>query len=344
LLEGRGVIYRFVCALLTCGFLATSLATANAADNCKLIQIASFDFTGDGSIIIRATIEGTIVPMALDTGSPLSAIDPTVASNLRLGQRSISWDMFRDVSGEKFTKIATVHDLGLGNAHASDVQLLVWPSALAKDGHIGGTLGADLLRHYDVDIDFAARKVNLFSKDHCPAKVVYWTANNIAIVPIHVVKTGHIMVSVTLDGQPFNARLDTGSSLSVLSQEAAANAFNLKTGSPDAPQITDVDISSTLPVYQHVFKTLSLEGITIRNPAVEIISFHSMDPGLGSRISRGEESFGATNFILGLNELHNLHVYIAYDEQNLYISPSTAPAGTPTTPAPSVAAATAAVH
>jgi hypothetical protein len=69
-----------------------------------------------------------------------------------------------------------------------------------------------------------------------------------------------------------------------------------------------------------------------------------MDPGLGSRISRGEESFGATNFILGLNELHNLHVYIAYDEQNLYISPSTAPASTPTTPAPSVAAATAAVH
>jgi hypothetical protein len=159
---------------------------------------------------------------------------------------------------------------------------------------------------------------------------------------MQVVKTGHIMVPVTLDGRPFDALLDTGSSLSVLSQQTATNAFNLKAGSLDTPQVTDVDVSSALPVYRHTFKMLSLEGITIKNPSVEIVSFHSMEPGLGSRISHGDESFGMTNFILGLNELHNLHVYIAYYEQKLYISPATVPAiAAATAPSPSAPAAAA---
>jgi hypothetical protein len=45
----------------------------------------------------------------------------------------------------------------------------------------------------------------------------------------------------------------------------------------------------------------------------------------GTRLGGGDESEGVTDMILGLNELRHLHLYIAYKEQKLYISPAAAP-------------------
>lgn len=282
--------------------------------------------------------------MAVDTGAPVSAVDPGIANNLHLLQRNIAPGAFLDIAGERFTRAATVRDLGLGMTHASNVQMLVWPSPMVKDGHIGGTLAADLLRHYDVDIDFANRKLNLFSQNHCPGKVVYWTTGNIAVIPIRVVKSGHISVPVTLDGQPFQALLDTGSSLSILSMESAGDVFHLKETSPDMERVSDDEGPGTLPVYRHTFKSLALEGLLIGNPAIDIFQFHPNAPWWGSHINGDDESFGATNLILGLHELHHLHLYIAYDEQKLYVSPAPAPAVDATAASDTVPAAATSVH
>ena len=34
----------------------------------------------------------------------------------------------------------------------------------------------------DYEVDFGARKLSLFSSNHCPGRVVYWPASAVAVV------------------------------------------------------------------------------------------------------------------------------------------------------------------
>lgn len=211
---------------------------------------------------------------------------------------------------------------------------------------MAGTLGADLLRNYDVDIDFGAHRLNLFSQDHCPGKVVYWASANVAVVPMHVVNSGHIIVPVTLDAHQIDAVLDTGASYSMLTAEAAQDTFGLGPNSPDMIKTGDLRGPLESGVYRHTFKSLGLQGLAIENPTLLIHEnlvkvSETRAASTGSRIPDTNESNGMTDLILGLNELHHLHLYIAYREQKLYISPaSDAAVATMSPAAPTRAAAT----
>jgi predicted aspartyl protease len=267
--------------------------------------------------------------MALDTGAPLSAVDPVVAKNLGLIEKRM-FQAATTISGQVFTYLAIVHDLGLGDNHASDVKMLVWPSPMSSKGNIAGLIGVDLLRHYDIDIDFGARKLNLFSQDHCPGRVVYWTNGAVAVVPMHVVNSGHIILPVTLDGHEFDAVMDLGSSHTLISMEFAHNVFGLTGSSPGMEKTGEIYGSVQTPVYRHTFKTLELEGLSFTNPTLYIwdnlIRYSATQaPPIGSRLSDLHESEGNTDVTLGLNELNHLHVYIAYKEQKLYITPAASP-------------------
>ncbi len=57
----------------------------------------------------------------------------------------------------------------------------------------GGILGADMLRNVDLDLDFAAGKLNLVSQDHCSGNVVYWQAPAVAVVPMTLDRWGHVL-------------------------------------------------------------------------------------------------------------------------------------------------------
>lgn len=327
-------------ALLACTFVLAA-STAASADDCKLARIASFDFTvgRNGVMVVPVSIEGTNEPMAIDTGSPVSEIGPEVAGGLHLATHRIAQGFMFNSSGEQFTQVATIHNLEIGTMHGSNVEMLVSPSLLTQDGSIAGTLGADMLRQFDIDIDFGARKLNLFSQDHCAGKVVYWPAAAVTVVPVHVVNSGHILVPVTLDGHDFDAMLDTGSTYTHLSQEAARNIFGLAPDSPGMTKIGSFGPGGRTPVYQHVFDSLVLQGIVIRHPAIHIFedllrTGIAQTPHLGSRINDVGESGGFSDLILGTHELRNLHVYIAYREQKLYISAAAPPVAAATGAAP----------
>jgi hypothetical protein len=72
------------------------------------------------------------------------------------------------------------------------------------------------------------------------------------------------------------------------------------------------------------------------NPSIDIFQYNEKSPHLGSHLGAPEKSVGNTDMIVGLSELRHLHIYIAYKEETLYLSPAvtSAPAGTPATSAP----------
>ncbi|HEY1612959.1 MAG TPA: aspartyl protease family protein [Rhizomicrobium sp.] len=311
-------------ALLLC-----LLNGAALGDECQLHRLASFDLpeTQDGGVGVPASIDGVQKYMHLDTGSPVTGLSPEVAKELGLANRPIARDDFMNAYGQTFTQVALIHSLTIGQMHAEGVRALMWPSPLSDDGSVAGVLGADVLRHYDIDLDFPDHKVGFFSQDHCPGKVVYWAATSVAVIPVRVVRTGHIIVPVTLDGHAFDALFDTGDANMHLTATAGRQVFGL---SPVSPGMIKHEARDGEPVtYEHTFGSLELEGITINNPRVRI-----MDDFVSESLARDaskddhtvdvDPDYGITSLVLGTGQFRNLHIYIAYGEQKLYISAGSA--------------------
>ena len=55
--------------------------------------------------------------------------------------------------GQQFTEMANIRQLQIGTMHAANLKFLVYPARLSGTSGIAGLLGADFLRHYDVELE-----------------------------------------------------------------------------------------------------------------------------------------------------------------------------------------------
>jgi hypothetical protein len=206
---------------------------------------------------------------------------------------------------------------------------LISPDPLSAKKSFAGYLGADLLRHYDLEFDFADHKFNLFAQDHCPGKVIYWPAAAVAAVPIHVILTGQIILPVQLDGKNLQAMFDTGSSDTFLDTKVAADVFNLKPGGPDL-RLVNTDRDTGRGIYLHTFATLGFDGIAIGHPDIYVLEELGQQAAensghLGSRLGNVSAEYGDVPLVLGMKEMQHLHMFLSYKEQMLYLTPATSP-------------------
>ncbi|HEY1961693.1 MAG TPA: retropepsin-like aspartic protease, partial [Rhizomicrobium sp.] len=168
--------FAFAAAVL---FAAVPLARA---DQCHLARVASLDMTmWHGGLIIPTSIKGATKSMLVDTGAPLSSMDPQAVQDLQLATHTIRRNAMFDSDGREFREEAIIPTLQIGDMQATDVPVLVEPSRLSEDDTVAGLLGEDFLRHYEIELDFAAHKLNLLSQDHCPGQVIYWKADAVAV-------------------------------------------------------------------------------------------------------------------------------------------------------------------
>jgi predicted aspartyl protease len=323
------------------GLIAAGIASAHADDCPQLRMVATVPMAYDrgGRPIIPVTIGTAQKYMLVDTGGALSMIGQPIVDQLGLSHEKVQIEQY-DVAGEFSDQAADVAPFVIGNLVAKHMQFMIDPDKSEYAGDMAGIIGPTILRFYDVDFDFGSNKFNLLSPDHCPGKVIYWPAAAVAVVPIRVAKTaGHIVVPVTLDGIKFNALIDTGASNTFMTTTVAESTFGLKLDSADTPTIASLSGPSAARVYRHKFHSLELEGIAINNPAIDIIpdlnrSKLSSAPALGSRLATRDEAQSLEDITIGIDVLRHLHVYIAYKEQMLYLTPATAPPATATPPAP----------
>lgn len=313
-------------------FLALAFSPAQAAP-CKLMKYASFpiDMGRVGAVTVPIAVNGTNETFIVDTGGIYSSLtQPTVAALDLKSLRIQSGLEVYAANGAQLDHYVTVDTLGIGAMRARYVHMLVDPGSAATGmNHVQGTLAPDLLRNFDLDFDFGHRTLNLMSPKHCKGQVVYW-ASRYAVVPFTLADSFHIEVPVTLDGHSFRAIIDTGASRTAIRARTAAHEFALTPKSPGMMPTPGADGNTVVP-FHYRFKTLVIGGITVKNPLVGILvdaatrSFwkkHSdwidHDPVYGY-------TFKPQPIILGLDVLTKLHLYIAYDEEKLYVT--TADAG-----------------
>jgi len=291
-------------------FLASASRTL-ADDSCHLVRMAAFDMNIDsaGGANVPITIAGQNVNMLIDTGGIFTMLTEQSVQSLGLKKLNTFGSGEEMLGGKKIVYYVETNDVNLGGLKADRLPMQVLPDGFLPS-EIGGIIAPNILRHYDVDFDFANAKFNLFSPDHCEGKVVYWTTVAVAQIPIGIDQNGHIDVTVQIDGKNVKATLDTGSSRSLMSLELAKLLFDF---ADKDPKLSPAKGGSKFPGFHYPFGRLTLNDVTVENPDIVLVS---------DSVSHLFDS--ETKLILGMGILRQLHIYIAYREKKLYVTAASA--------------------
>lgn len=285
---------------------------ARGDEPCRLERAVKLDMsaTRDGHVSVPMTIGEKTVSMLIDTGGLASMLTPPTVADLDLSQQTIPLSRIRQYGGFTVDHYVTAHDISLGALKTSKLELLVMPErGYPRD--VGGLLAPDIMRAYDADFDFGNMTFSLFSQDHCEGKVVYWTHDAPGEVDINLNEFGQITVPVTLDGKEIRATIDTGAYHSSASLESIEDEFDIHEGNAHLHRIPGGNPMAAR--YRYPFKTLTFQSVTVNNPDLVLVP---------DQLSKQPDE--APKILLGINVLRQLHMYIAYKERKLYVTPAAA--------------------
>lgn len=326
------------------------LSGAALADDCKQLAIVTsvdLETTNEhNAVFAPVTLEGKAYLLQVDTGDNISVLTEGVVNKLGLDHEPVNVALV-GVNGTYSNTAGRVKSFTLGNLHASNVDFMISKNFDGEDDQkkddsdtVAGLLGADVLGNYDVEFDFGGNKLTLLSPDHCRGKVIYWPAAAVAAVPITVTRGGDISFPVTLDGKAVNATLDTGASTSVVNLSFAENNFGLTPTSPGVTSAGTMNKTHGSAVLSTHFKTLTFGddttgSLTVANPGADLVANFMGNSDVqgsshtGTKLPSKQQTMKLPDMLLGMNVLRHLHVYIAYGEGMLYITPASTPAAKP---------------
>lgn len=272
------------------------------AENCRLERIAALPMVDNdaGSPVVSVLIDDQPREMLLDTGGFWSMLDPSAAARYRVRQPRIEGRL--GLGATRLNHVVQVPSVTIGPLKIKRADFYLAPHGYEE---FDGTLGANWLETMDVEIDPVENKVSLFSHNHCAGEMVHWPHRDLAVMPVRFERErGWITVPVTLDGKEIRALIDTGSAETILSLRAAERIFGLK---PDSLGVEPFGATRGVgariePSYRYRFKSLELGGIAFSNPWLTLADNANASPDL----------------ILGMHQLHGLHLFFAYGERMLY--------------------------
>jgi hypothetical protein len=304
-------------------------ASSFAADSkdCGLKRYAAIDLVAgrNGYLLVPVTIESTRAYMVLNMGGPFSMLTETAANSLSLKASSMPNGFQVRADGRPIQKIVVATPFMLGDLKFRSANFLVVANerftADQADAPLVGFLGMDVFNQFDIELDIAHRKMNLFSQDHCKGHAVYWSAKYDA-VPIRSGSVGEFYFPMELEGKKLETTLATSNKVTTLHTDATRQLFNFDNHSPDVQTETD---EAGRSISQYRAMKLSGEGIEVINARISLIDSPPNTPcHLSSHLGAAsyEGCFGMHPLALGQNVLSKLHLYIATKEKMLYFTPA----------------------
>ncbi len=213
----------------------------------------------------------------VDTAGVFSKLSNATADALKLERKATGGTMY-GVGGKLPVESVKVESFMIGRNEAKDFHFIIDRPREDEGSKIDGVLAADMLTLFDAEIDSAHKKFNLFSQDHCPGKVVYWTHDAYADIPfhlsgdeLHAARDNHIDLITELDGHDVSTEFDTGSAMTWLRMKSAIRIMDLDESSPGMERVSD-PTKNMLPIYKKHFGAITMGGLADKDPTILIIA------------------------------------------------------------------------
>ena len=293
-------------------------------------QLASVDLTIAGAVLVPVTLEGKSAWMVLDTANGWSMLNMQAATDFGLTLSDMPYGAIVNVGNDHVRNVAVINSFAIGNFEYRKSKMMVTPQATALHVVAGrpvvGHMGQDFFAAVDFELDFAKHKLNLFSQDHCPGKVVYW-ADSFQSVPLLRSITGEYFFPMELDGKKVEAALAISSPETSLTTDVTEKLYGFDENSAGV-EAQPAAAGASAAHYRAMKLTASgLHAedvkVTLRAPNKHC----KMQVGM-VRKSRaagyGADCLGVFPLLLGRNVLEGLHLYFATRENVLYFTPASA--------------------
>jgi hypothetical protein len=243
--------------------------------------------------------------------------------------RAVMIDVKSGVTDKDIQSRVRAADFTIGGATVHDVVFMVANDRdLGKSKPYDGLLTTGMFSQFDLNLDFGGKKFGFFAPTSCtdPNQVAYWPHSVVAVVPM-TVTNGKIIVPVTVDGHEIDAVIDTGSDHTVIRRGIAERTFGLKADTPQMTPAGDLRDGTGERIFQHTFPQIAFGGV-IANNVPALIQTNSMvhkinrEPTLGSKAQfTADPGERIPDLALGMDVLHQLHIYAAFGENKLYVTP-----------------------
>ena len=302
--------------------------------------------SGSNLMTVPVAINGTPKQFLLNIGRTPDMISDAASSSLRLTQtnmttgldgfsglntatefRAVMFDVKSGIRPTDYQGRVQAGSFTIGTATVQNVVFLVANDRdLGKTKPYDGLLSTAMFSKFDLNLDFGSKKLTFLAPTECQ-NPVYWPHQVVAVVPMTIVDH-KITVPVTIDGRPIDAIIDTSSDHTVMRRGLAEQKFGLKADTADMTPAGDLRDGTGQRVYQHTFPQIAFEGVIASNVPALIQTnsmVHKMDktPQLGSKATfDADPADRVPDLALGMDVLHQLHIYIAFDKKEIFITPA----------------------
>ncbi len=264
------------------------------ARDCQLKQFFSLKtrINEDGSILVPIQYDSLQFEALFD---PLAIVDGTIKESivkkLNIDTEFDGTDKYYFQGRTRLTRYANMENIRLGNNPAPKGKFYIVPDT--EKYAVDANIGLNYFRGLDSEFDLKNNKINFFSSDHCPGKVVYWS-NEWLEERFYSDQKYRYYIPVKLNGEKVNATLNFFHNYNKLIYTAAErnHDFNLK--------------REDIGKFKH-FETLEMAGIVLHDVDIMIEQGNISDP---------------IELFLGTDFFKNVRVYFSYDEKKIYLTPA----------------------
>jgi hypothetical protein len=322
-------IDRCIVRALIAGITLLAATTAHSTE-CGLNQVASVAIVrgSDGLPLIPVTVAGTPTYLKLSLANTYSYLLADFAAEQNLRSKPLPSNVSIVLDDREPIRNQTSADFQFDQIVAKNFAFLVAQKFYGTDIRQKGEIGLGFLSAFDVELDLAHNRLNLFSQDHCSGKVIYWSNSAVGVIPLERQPSGHIVFPVELDGHALKANLNPSEAKSYLALSKASALFGLTVQSPNmllTPRGEVDEQFQSMDHFRHPFGSLSSNGIVIRNPEIYISDDSTAQKCDGkTRTIRGgafvQTCYGNADFTLGMQEIQALRLFLAFKEKKIYFT------------------------
>ena len=310
----------FAVAAAAIGIAAAGIASAQS--KCKVGRIAEWPLRAESyRPVFDGAINGQKVGILIDTGSAMNYVRRSAAARLGLTRHQTASTVI-GIGGEEQAEYVHIEEFRIGEGVRKGWQVLTAGEGSFSDD-VAVTLGDEYFQQVDIEFDMAHKIVRLFETRDCEGvSLAYWaTTGPAGEVPIE--SGSKIWLTVSINGQPVRAGLDSGSSASMLSKADAAR-LGVTPESPGTVAggcvLDGLGGTRQIDSWIGQFESFSVGNERIRNPKIRFsdlwknMAYAETGSRLPTRLA------GRPDMLLGSDFLRAHRVLVARSQRKMYFT------------------------